>query len=115
MEPPVSCFLYWRLQKSLSVRAAAFRANVGRSTANNLYQKYLSYPDNYQIEKKTNRSSRSVSKLEEPHKQHLIDFFYENPSSVITDDVESFTETFEELDIKKFRVHEFVKENASFR
>ncbi|KAI8085473.1 hypothetical protein BDF21DRAFT_415218, partial [Thamnidium elegans] len=34
-------FFYWRLQKGLSIRAAASRANVCHSTANNWYQKYL--------------------------------------------------------------------------
>lgn len=45
-------FFYWRLQKGLSVRAAASRANVSHSTANNWYKNYLSDTDNYEMEKK---------------------------------------------------------------
>ncbi|KAI7904271.1 uncharacterized protein BX663DRAFT_417824, partial [Cokeromyces recurvatus] len=66
-------------------------------------------------EKKTNRSNWPVSKLQEPHKQHLINFFFfdENPSAVITDAVESLTTAFEGLDIKKSRVNEFMKDECN--
>ncbi|KAI9246545.1 hypothetical protein EDC94DRAFT_627068 [Helicostylum pulchrum] len=100
-------FFYWRLQKGLSVRAAASRANVSHSTANNWYQKYLSDPENYEMEKKR------PTGLREPHKQHLIDFFDEKPSAVITEAIDSLTAAFEGLDIKKSRVHEFMKDEFS--
>ncbi|KAI7906276.1 uncharacterized protein BX663DRAFT_428181 [Cokeromyces recurvatus] len=106
-------FFYWRLQKGLSVHATAFRANVNHSTANNWYQKYLSDPDNYELEKKTNRSNRPVLKLQKPHKRHLINFFDENSSAVITDAVESLTAAFEGFDIKKSGVNEFMKDQCN--
>ncbi|KAI9336598.1 hypothetical protein BD770DRAFT_332080, partial [Pilaira anomala] len=51
--------------------------------------------------KKSSRPSRAVSKLQDVHKQHLIEFFDENPSAVINDAVESLTSLFEGLEIKK--------------
>ncbi|KAG2206692.1 hypothetical protein INT47_003634 [Mucor saturninus] len=90
-------FFYWRVQKGLSVRDAASRANVSHSTANNWYRK-----------------SRPVSQLQEPHKQYLANFFDENPSAVITDAVEGLTAAFGGLDIKKSRVHEYMKDECNF-
>lgn len=63
--------------------------------------------------KKSSRPSRAVSKLQDVHKQHLIEFFDENPSAVINDAVESLTSLFEGLEIKKSRVHEFMKDECN--
>ncbi|KAI9259240.1 hypothetical protein EDC94DRAFT_542989, partial [Helicostylum pulchrum] len=65
------------------------------------------------MEKKTNRNSRPASKLQEPHKQYLIDFFDENFFAVITDAVDSLTAAFEGLGVKKFRVHRFMKDECN--
>lgn len=40
-------------------------------------------------------------------------FFYENLSAVITDAIESLTAAFEGLNIKKSRVHEFMKDKCN--
>ncbi|KAI7869669.1 hypothetical protein BDF14DRAFT_1779362 [Spinellus fusiger] len=65
------------------------------------------------MKRKINLSSRSFSKLQEPYKQHLIDFFDESPPATIYDAVESLTRIFEGLDIKKSRVHRFMNDECN--
>lgn len=63
--------------------------------------------------KKTIRQNRPRALLEEEHKQCLIDFFNESSQAIIQDAVEELTSKFAGLEIKKLRVHEFMKEECN--
>ncbi|KAI7858829.1 hypothetical protein BDC45DRAFT_531370 [Circinella umbellata] len=47
------------------------------------------------------------------HKGHLINFFDENKRVTITDTVDNLTKNFADLDIKKYRVAEFIKQECN--
>ncbi|KAG2226244.1 hypothetical protein INT45_005916 [Circinella minor] len=54
-----------------------------------------------------------VNQLNEAHKSHLINFFDEDSTATIQDAVEDLTAKFADLDIKKSRVGEFMKEECN--
>jgi transposase len=112
-------FFEYKLQHLLSVRAAAIKADVKPSTAKNWWNAYRKDPDNYVLGKATTRNSKNdkCDQLTEEHKQHLINYFDENPQGYIVEAVESLTKEFENLEIKKTRVNEFMKNecNLSFK
>ncbi|KAG1167496.1 hypothetical protein G6F36_012526 [Rhizopus arrhizus] len=54
-----------------------------------------------------------LSQLNEAHKSHLINFFDEDSTATIQDAVEDLTAKFANLDIKKSRVAEFMKEECN--
>ncbi|KAI8368029.1 hypothetical protein EDC96DRAFT_145159 [Choanephora cucurbitarum] len=67
----------------------------------------------FPLKKKTNLQNRPLSRLQEDYKQSLIDFFDNDPSSTIEDVVSILTKKFANLDIKKSRVNEFMKNECN--
>lgn len=57
--------------------------------------------------------SRPVSQLDERHQKHLVSFFDENKRATITDAADSLTQNFANLEIKKSRVAELMKEECN--
>ncbi|KAI8642463.1 hypothetical protein BD408DRAFT_432400 [Parasitella parasitica] len=70
-------YFFYKIQQLLSIRAAALKAGVKESTARNWWRKYEEDPDTFVL-----------ALLNEEHKQHLIEFFDENPQAFIRDAVE---------------------------
>ena len=67
----------------------------------------------FPLEKKTNRQNRPKSRLQEEYKQSLIKFFDDNANAHIQNAVEMFTNKFGGLEIKKSRVHEFMRDKRN--
>ncbi|KAG1568890.1 hypothetical protein G6F50_006877 [Rhizopus delemar] len=65
------------------------------------------------VNPETARKWKASSQLNENHKMHLLNFFDENPSAVIQAAVEDLTKSFEDLEIEKIRVAEFMKEECN--
>jgi hypothetical protein len=57
--------------------------------------------------------SRPVSQLDDRHKDHLVKFFDENKRATIDDAVKDLAQSFENLEIKKSRVAEFMKNECN--
>ncbi|KAG1470052.1 hypothetical protein G6F56_002901 [Rhizopus delemar] len=107
-------YLYFVFEKGMKHKQAAEAANVNQHTARKWKQKYLQNPEEYVPHKLTNLvSSRPVSQLDDRHKDHLISFFDENKRATIQDAVNSLTESFSGLQIKKTRVAKFMKDECN--
>lgn len=65
------------------------------------------------LEKQTNRRSRPVALLQEEYQKHRIEYFDENPRAVIQGAVDELASKFSGLEIKKTRVHEFMKNECN--
>ncbi|KAG1588174.1 hypothetical protein G6F47_010726 [Rhizopus delemar] len=106
-------FFHYKIQHVMSVAAAARKAGVKESTACTWWKKLQENPDTFTLEKKYNRQNRSKSRLQEEHKQRLIEFFGDNANAYIQDVVKMLTNKSEGLEIKKSRVHEFMRDECN--
>lgn len=107
-------YLYFVVEKRMTNSAAAKAANVNEHTARKWKRKYKENPEEYVPYKLTNLvPSRPESQLNDGHKDHLINFFDKNKRATITDAVDDLTRNFADLDIKKSRVAEFIKEECN--
>ncbi|KAG2210093.1 hypothetical protein INT45_013875 [Circinella minor] len=103
-------YLYFVFEKGMKNKQAAEAANINPHTARKWKQKYQQNPEEYVPYKLTNLvPSRPVSQLDDRHKDHLVKFFDENKRATIEDAVKELTQNFENLEIKKSRVAEFMK------
>ncbi|KAG2209301.1 hypothetical protein INT46_003970 [Mucor plumbeus] len=110
----VSLYLYYVFEKGMKNKEAAAAANVNLHTARKWKQKYQQNPEEYVPYKLTNLvPSRPVSHLDDRHKDHLVKFFDENKRATIDDAVKDLTQSFENLEIKKSRVAEFMKNECN--
>ncbi|KAG2225439.1 hypothetical protein INT45_010075 [Circinella minor] len=101
-------------EKLMKPKQAAIAANVNYNTARKWKQTYKDDPERNIPIKKTNKTIyRIVSQLNEAHKFHLINFFNEDCTATIQDAIEDLTAKFADLDIKKSRVAEFMKEECN--
>ncbi|ORE14475.1 hypothetical protein BCV71DRAFT_187237 [Rhizopus microsporus] len=95
-------------------KEAAAAANVNLHTARKWKQRYQQSPEEYVPYKLTNLvPSRPVSQLDDRHKDHLVKFFDENKRATIDDAVKGLTQSFENIEIKKSRVAEFMKNECN--
>ena len=107
-------YLYFVFEKGMKNKQAAEAANVNPHTARKWKQKYQQNPEEYVPYKLTNLvPSRPVSQLDDRHKDHLVKFFDENKRATIEDAVKELTQNFENLEIKKSRVAEFMKNECN--
>ncbi|KAG2209381.1 hypothetical protein INT45_010803, partial [Circinella minor] len=107
-------YFYFLKEKLMKPKQAAIAANVNYDTACKWKQTYEDDPERNIPIKKTNKTIyRIVSQLNEAHKFHLINFFDEDCMATIQDAVEDLTAKFADLDIKKSRVAEFMKEECN--
>lgn len=106
-------FFYYKIQHLMSVAAAARKAEVKESTARTWWKKLQEDPDSFTLEKKTNTQNRPKNRLQAEHKQSLIEFFDDEPNAYIQDAVEMLTSKFAGLEIKKSRVHEFMRDECN--
>ncbi|KAG2191488.1 hypothetical protein INT47_004432 [Mucor saturninus] len=101
-------------ERDLQYNKAAIAANVNYATVRKWKQTYDDDPERNITIKKINKTIyRIVSQLNEAHKSHLIKFFDEDSTTTIQDAVEDLTAKFADLDIKKARVDEFMKEECN--
>jgi transposase len=104
-------YLHFVFEKGMKNKEVADAANVNQHTARKWKQKYQQNPEEYVPYKMTSLvPSRPVSQLDERHEIHLVSFFDENKRATITNAVDSLTQNFTNLEIKKSRVAEFMKE-----
>ncbi|KAI8070082.1 hypothetical protein BDF21DRAFT_344712, partial [Thamnidium elegans] len=107
-------YFYFIFQKGMKHKKAAEAANVNQHTARKWKQKYLQNPEEYVPHKLTNLVYlRPVSQLDDRHKDHLTSFFDENKRATIEDAVNSLTQSFADLQIKKTRVAEFMRDECN--
>lgn len=106
-------FFHYKIQHVMSVAAAARKADVKESTARTWWKKLQEDPDSFTLEKKTNSQNRPKNKLQDEHKQSLIEFFDNDPNAYIQDAVDMLTNKFAGLEIKKSRVHEFMRDDCN--
>ncbi|KAL0074858.1 hypothetical protein F4703DRAFT_1723095, partial [Phycomyces blakesleeanus] len=107
-------YFYFLKEKLMKPRQAAIAANVNYDTALKWKQTYEDDPERNIPVKKTDKTIyRIVSQLNEAHESHLINFFDEDSTATIQDTVEDLTAKFADLDIKKSRVAEFMKEECN--
>lgn len=107
-------YFYFLKEKLMKPKQAAIAANVNYDTARKWKQTYEDDPERNIPIKKTNKTIyRIVSQLNEAHKSYLINFFDEDSTATIQDAVEDLTAKFADLDIKKSRVAEFMKEECN--
>lgn len=107
-------YLYFVFEKGMKNKQAAEAANVNPHTARKWKQKYQQNPEEYVPYKLTNLvPSRPVSQLDDRHKDRLVKFFDENKRATIEDAVKELTQNFENLEIKKSRVAEFMKNECN--
>jgi transposase len=104
---------HYKIQHLMSVAAASRKAEVKESTARTWWKKFQGDPDSFTLEKKTNTQNRPKNKLQTVHKQSLIEFFDNEPNAYIHEAVEMFTSKFAGLEIKKSRVHEFMRDECN--
>ncbi|KAG1048474.1 hypothetical protein G6F43_009134 [Rhizopus delemar] len=97
----------------MSVATATRKASVKESTTRTWWKKLQEDPDTFTLEKKINRQNKPKSRLQEEHKQSLIEFFDDNANAHIQDAVEMLTSKFEGLEIKKSKVHEFMRDECN--
>lgn len=64
--------------------------------------------------KQTNLINRPKPQIGQEHKDHLVNFFDDNPQARLIDAVDSLTLHFAELSIKKNTVHKFLKTECNF-
>ncbi|KAI7846699.1 hypothetical protein BDC45DRAFT_542629 [Circinella umbellata] len=103
-------YFYFLKEKLMKPKQAA---NVNYDTARKWKQTYEDDPERNIPIKKTNKTIyRIVSQLNEAHKSYLINFD-EDSTATIQDTVEDLTAKFADLDIKKSRVAEFMKEECN--
>ncbi|KAG1321304.1 hypothetical protein G6F62_010895 [Rhizopus arrhizus] len=108
-----SFFFHYKIQHVMSIAAAARKADVKESTARTWWKKLQEDPDSFTLEKKTNNQNRPKNKLQDEHKQSLIEFFANDPNAYIQDAVDMLTNKFAGLEIKKSRVHEFMRDDCN--
>ena len=107
-------YLYFVFEKGMKNKQAAEAANVNPHTARKWKQKYQQNPEEYVPYKLTNLvPSHPVSQLDDRHKDRLVKFFDENKRATIEDAVKELTQNFENLEIKKSRVAEFMKNECN--
>ncbi|KAI7847118.1 hypothetical protein BDC45DRAFT_578552 [Circinella umbellata] len=107
-------YLYFVFEKGMKNKQAAKAANVNPHTARKWKQKYQQNPEEYVPYKLTNLvPSRPVSQLDDRHKDRLVKFFDENKRATVEDAVKELTQNFENLEIKKSRVAEFMKNECN--
>ncbi|KAG1312672.1 hypothetical protein G6F62_014219 [Rhizopus arrhizus] len=87
-------FFHYKIQHVMSVAAAARKADVKESTARTWWKKLQEDPDSFTLEKKTNSQNRPKNKLQDEHKQSLIEFFDNDPNAYIQDAVDMLTNKF---------------------
>ncbi|CAO3692306.1 unnamed protein product [Rhizopus stolonifer] len=63
--------------------------------------------------KKKRLSNRPVSRLNDEHKEHLINYFDENPTAVFQDAVDDLVQSFAGLEIRKSRVAGLMKDDRN--
>ncbi|KAI7847508.1 hypothetical protein BDC45DRAFT_525920, partial [Circinella umbellata] len=98
-------YLYFVFEKGMKNKQAAEAAN----------QKRKQNPEEHVPYKLTNLvPSRPVSQLDDRHKDRLVKFFDDNKRATIEDAVKELTQNFENLEIKKSRVVEFMKNECNF-
>ncbi|KAG1325849.1 hypothetical protein G6F63_011984 [Rhizopus arrhizus] len=81
----------------MSVAAAARKPDVKESTARTLWKKLQEDPDSFTLEKKTNSQNRPENKLQDEHKQSLIEFFNNNPNAYIQNAVDMLTNNLKQI------------------
>ena len=96
----------------MSVAAAARKAGVKEGAARTWWKKLQENPDTFE-KKNSNRQNRPKSRLREKHKQSLIELLDDNANAHIQDAVEMLTNKFEGLEIKKSRVHKFMRDECN--
>ncbi|KAG1553500.1 hypothetical protein G6F49_008342 [Rhizopus delemar] len=106
-------FFYHKIQHLMSVSAAARKAEVKESTARTWWKKLQEDPDSFTLKKKTDNQNRPKNRLQDEHKQSLIEFFDNEPNAYIVDAVEMLPSKFAGLEIKKSRVHEFMRDECN--
>ncbi|KAG1054515.1 hypothetical protein G6F43_003481 [Rhizopus delemar] len=95
-------------------KQAAEAANVNQHTARKWKQKYQQNPEEYVAYKLTNPvPSRPMSQLDDRHKDHLVRSFDKNKRATIEDTVNSLTQSFAGIQIKKTKVSEFMKDECN--
>lgn len=81
-------------------------------------QKKLKEDKDWDIfEKQTNLINIPKLQLDERHKVHLLEFYDNWPQARVVDAMESLTQKFSDLTVKKSAVHNFLKDecNLSFK
>lgn len=69
------------------------------------------------MEKQTNLINREKPQLNDKHKLYLLNFYDDNPQVRVVDAMDSLTQKFADLSVKKSTIHNFLKAecNLSFK
>ncbi|KAI8097902.1 uncharacterized protein B0P05DRAFT_447952, partial [Gilbertella persicaria] len=80
----------------------------------NIFEKQTFF---FKKNKQTNLVNRPKPQLDERHKVHLLEFYDNWPQARVLDAMESLTQKFSDLTVKKSTVHNFLKDecNLSFK
>ncbi|SAM04526.1 hypothetical protein [Absidia glauca] len=106
-----SLVISYHLDKLVSAAKAGREYGVDERTAQKWVKDYKRYEDEETSKEKKKVGRKAV--LGEEHKEHLIEFVDNNPSAVIDQALESLTNQFEGLKIKKTAVHDFMTKECN--
>lgn len=104
-------FLYYLKIKLFKAAKAGRVAHVNERTAQDWAKKLRDDPEWDMFEKKIATKGEGARKLQEKHKEHLIRFYDECPTSRVSDAVQSLTEAFEDFSLKETSVRNFLKKD----
>lgn len=105
-------FFFHLYEEGLSLRKAAANVKVPPSTAQGWKKKFEDGEDVFERKKGSGRPEGRPAILNEDHQKHLIELIDDNPSLVLDEMMESLTSRFEDLEISKTTLYNFVKKEC---
>ncbi|OAD71612.1 hypothetical protein PHYBLDRAFT_170276 [Phycomyces blakesleeanus NRRL 1555(-)] len=111
-------FVYYnRIKLFNTAKSGCLAGGIAKRTAQKWAKKLKEDKDWNIFEKQTNLVNRLKPQLDERHKVHLLECYNNCPQAQVLDAMESLTQKFSDLTVKKSTVHNFLKNecNLSFK
>jgi hypothetical protein len=111
-------FVYYNRTKLLSAaKSGRLAGGICERTAQKWAKRLKEDKDWNIFEKQTNLVNRPKPQLDDRHKIHLLEFYDNWPQARVLDAMDSLTQKFSDLTVKKSTVHSFLKNecNLSFK
>ncbi|CAO3640728.1 unnamed protein product [Cunninghamella echinulata] len=96
------------LEKLLKAAQAGRQLGIQERTAQRWWKEYRENPDTFFNSKE--KTKRKTKKLHDIHKEHIVEYIDDYPSTAVDQVTESLIKKFEDLDIKKSAVHKLMNE-----
>ncbi|EIE79863.1 hypothetical protein RO3G_04568 [Rhizopus delemar RA 99-880] len=106
-----------RIKLFKAVKSGRLAGDIKKRTAQKWVKRLKQDKDWNILEKQTNLINREKPQLNNKHKLYLLNFYDDNPQVRVVDTMDSLTQKFADLNVKKSTVHNFLKTecNLSFK